>query len=364
MTLTCLEGSGIFAPLDIEEGRQAMGFWRREREEITSLFSGGVEASSEGSDQASGLLQRFKRAVARTRQQLIERFQDLAQGKRAIDPAVLEELEETLIATDIGPRTVMEILEKARVALDREALRDLDALRGFIQSELLAVLKNTVRGESPFPEERLRRSDVRPYVILVVGVNGTGKTTTIGKLAYRLKRQGFGVLLCGADTFRAAATDQLEIWAERAGVPMIGQQPGADPAAVLFDALRSAKARQTDVVIADTAGRLHTKVNLMQELQKMCRVAAREVEGAPHDVLLVLDAVTGQNGLEQARRFLEAVRVTGLVLTKLDGTAKGGIVIAIAKELGLPIHYVGVGEGIEDLIEFSPEAYVRSLFEG
>jgi len=341
-----------------------MGFWEKEREESANLSSRAPEASPESSEQESGLLQRFKRAVARTRQTLIERFQDLAQGKRAIDPALLEELEETLLATDMGPRTVMELLEKARVALDREALRDMGALKGFLQSELLALLRNALRSQSPLTEERLRRSDVRPYVILVVGVNGTGKTTTIGKLAYRLKRQGFSVLLCGADTFRAAATDQLEIWAERAGVPMIGQQPGADPAAVLFDALRSAKARRADVVIADTAGRLHTKINLMQELQKMCRVAAREVEGAPHDVLLVLDAVTGQNGLEQARRFLEAVRVTGLILTKLDGTAKGGIIIAIAKELGLPIYYVGVGEALEDLIEFSPEAYVRSLFEG
>jgi fused signal recognition particle receptor len=340
-----------------------MGLWRREGGEITSLFSEPSDASSESSS-GSGLLHRFKRAVARTRQNLLERFHDLAQGKREMDPALLEELEEALIATDMGPRTVMELVEKARQALDREALRDVDAVKGFVQSELLALLTGVVRSESPAIEERLRRSTVRPYVILVVGVNGTGKTTTIGKLAHRLKRQGVSVMLCGADTFRAAAMDQLQVWAERAGVPMIGQQPGADPAAVLFDALRSAKARRTDVVIADTAGRLHTKLNLMHELQKMCRVAAREVEGAPHDVLLVLDAVTGQNGLEQARRFLEAVRVTGLIVTKLDGTAKGGIVIAIAKELGLPIYYVGVGEAVEDLIEFSPHAYVRSLFEG
>ena len=344
-----------------------MGFWRKEGEEITSLFSPTSETSEQMGEHegeiASGLLQRFKRAVARTRQTLVERFHDLTQGKREIDPAVLEELEETLIATDMGPRTVMEILERARQALDREALRDLQALRDFIQAELLAILSRACGERGLLTEERLRRASARPYVILVVGVNGTGKTTTIGKLAYRLRRQGFSVLLCGADTFRAAAADQLEIWAERAGVPMIGQQPGADPAAVLFDALRSAKARRMDVVIADTAGRLHTKVNLMQELQKMCRVAAREIEGAPHEVLLVLDAVTGQNGLEQARRFLEAVRVTGLILTKLDGTAKGGIVIAIAKELGLPIHYVGGGEQLDDLIEFSPEAYVRSLFE-
>lgn len=336
-----------------------MVFWRKGKDEATEKLSGEGE-SPEGEEQ--GLLRKFHRAIARTRESLRERLQDLMQGRREIEPALLEEVEELLIATDMGPRTVMAILEKARAALDRQALRDLEELKRFIQGELLAILQSA-GGESLPSEERLRRSDVRPYVILVVGVNGTGKTTTIGKLAYRLKRQGWRVLLCGADTFRAAATDQLEVWAERAGVPLIQQQPGTDPAAVLFDALRSAKARRMDVVIADTAGRLHTKVNLMQELQKMCRVAAREVEGAPHDVLLVLDAVTGQNGLEQARRFLEAVRVTGLILTKLDGTAKGGIVVAIAKELGLPIHYVGIGEGLEDLVEFSPDVYVRSLFE-
>jgi fused signal recognition particle receptor len=198
---------------------------------------------------------------------------------------------------------------------------------------------------------------------MIVGVNGTGKTTTIGKLAYRLKTEGSKVLLCGADTFRAAAGEQLGIWAERAGVPLIEQQPGTDPAAVLFDSLKSAKARGVDIVIVDTAGRLHTKVNLMQELEKMRRIAAREIDGAPHEVLLVLDAVTGQNGLEQARQFMRAVNVTGLILTKLDGTAKGGIVVAIAKELGLPIRYVGVGEAIDDLIEFSAEAYVNGLFE-
>jgi len=341
-----------------------MGMWRKD--EITSLFSS--EASSEAprdveGEAGEGLLHRFKRAIARTRQQVIERLQDLTSGARDVDPVLLEALEEALIATDMGPRTAQEILERARQALDRNAVRDVDAVKGVIQSELLALLRRTVGEGGPLTEERLQRSSVRPYVILVVGVNGTGKTTTIGKLAYRLKRQGFSVLLCGADTFRAAAADQLAIWAERAGVPLIEQHPGADPAAVLFDALRSAKARRTDVVIADTAGRLHTKINLMQELQKMCRVAAREVEGAPHEVLLVLDAVTGQNGLEQARRFLEAVGVTGMIVTKLDGTAKGGILIPIAKELGVPIHYVGVGEKLDDLIEFSPEAYVRSLFE-
>jgi fused signal recognition particle receptor len=341
-----------------------MGIWRKD--EITRLLSSEAssEAPREGEGEAEGgLFHRFKRAIARTRQQVIERIQDLTFGAPEMDPALWDALEEALIATDMGPRTAQEILERARQALDRNAARDMDAVKGIIQSELLALLRRTAGEGGPLTEERLRRSSVRPYVILVVGVNGTGKTTTIGKLAYRLKRQGFSVLLCGADTFRAAAADQLAVWAERAGVPVIEQHPGADPVAVLFDALRSAKARGTDVVIADTAGRLHTKINLMHELQKMCRVAAREVEGAPHEVLLVLDAVTGQNGLEQARRFGEAVGVTGVIVTKLDGTAKGGILIAIAKELGVPIHYVGVGETLDDLIEFSPEAYVRSLFD-
>jgi fused signal recognition particle receptor len=199
--------------------------------------------------------------------------------------------------------------------------------------------------------------------MMIVGVNGVGKTTTIGKLANRIKAEGNEVLICAADTFRAAATDQLAIWAERTGVPLIQQKKGTDPAAVLFDSLASAKSRNADVLIVDTAGRLHTKSNLMSELEKMKRVASREVSGAPHEVLLVVDAVTGQNGLEQARQFLKIVPVTGIVLTKLDGTAKGGIVVAIAKDLGIPIRYVGIGERIDDLVEFSPEDYVNSLFD-
>lgn len=309
--------------------------------------------------ESAGLLSRFKQAVALTRQSIVSRLENLAKGQRQIDADVLEQLEEALIAADIGPRTTLDILEKARRQVDRQALADFEQLKAFIESELLAILKQAANHKPgaglPAPGH--------PDVILVVGVNGTGKTTTIGKLAYKFKQQGASVLLCGADTFRAAASDQLAIWAERAGVPLIQQNPGADPAAVVFDALKSARARGTDVVIVDTAGRLHTKVNLMQELQKIRRIAARQVPGAPHQVLLVIDAVTGQNGLEQARQFTRAVEVTGLVLTKLDGTAKGGIVVAIARELRLPIQYVGIGEGIEDLVEFSPETYVASLFE-
>lgn len=205
--------------------------------------------------------------------------------------------------------------------------------------------------------------EVSPYVIMVVGVNGVGKTTTIGKLANRIKNDGYDVLICAADTFRAAANDQLAIWAERTGVPIVQQKPGTDPSAVLYDSLHAAKARGTDVLIVDTAGRLHTKQNLMLELEKMQRVADRQVPGAPHEVLLVIDAVTGQNGLEQARQFTKAAPVTGLVLTKLDGTAKGGIVVAIVNELGVPIRYVGVGEQVDDLLVFEAEQYIDSLFE-
>jgi len=210
------------------------------------------------------------------------------------------------------------------------------------------------------PVERVSES---PAVVLVVGVNGTGKTTTIGKLARRFRDEGHSVLLCAADTFRAAAIEQLEVWGERTGTEVIRQRPGADPSAVLFDAVQAAKARKTDCVIVDTAGRLHTKSNLMAELEKMRRTASRLVPGAPHEVLLVMDATTGQNGLEQARRFTETSGVTGIVLTKLDGTAKGGVVIAIARELNLPIRYVGVGEKVEDLLPFDPESFVSSLFE-
>ncbi|RMG54217.1 MAG: signal recognition particle-docking protein FtsY [Acidobacteria bacterium] len=310
------------------------------------------------SEPSQTLLGKFRKAISSTRRNITERVQEVAGRKREIDAEVLESLEEALITADVGPRITLDILEKARQQVDRKALSDFGELKAFIASELTSILVQANAGE--------RRDQViegSPHVILVVGVNGTGKTTTIGKLAYKFKSEGASVLLAGADTFRAAASDQLAIWAERAGVPLIQQQPGADPAAVVYDALKSAKTRNIDVVIVDTAGRLHTKIDLMQELQKIRRVAAREVPGAPHQVLLVIDAVTGQNGLEQARQFLRSIEVTGLILTKLDGTAKGGIVIAIAKELNLPIRYVGIGEGIEDLIEFSPELYVRSLFE-
>jgi fused signal recognition particle receptor len=304
---------------------------------------------------------RFRRAVAATRESLSDRLDKVFQGLKQIDENLLDELEEALIAADIGVATTQHILETVRRGVARKQIDDLPTLKQAIKDELLKILRQSeqqgVASEASVPE------NVAPYVMMIVGVNGVGKTTTIGKLAQRIKAEGNDVLICAADTFRAAASDQLAIWAERTGVPLIQQKQGTDPAAVLFDSLKAAKARGSDVLIVDTAGRLHNKSNLMSELEKMKRVAGREVEGAPHETLLVVDAVTGQNGLEQARQFLKVAGVTGIVLTKLDGTAKGGIAVAIANELSLPIRYAGIGEKVDDLVVFDPEVYVNGLFE-
>ncbi|HKR13452.1 MAG TPA: signal recognition particle-docking protein FtsY [Pyrinomonadaceae bacterium] len=303
---------------------------------------------------------RFRRAVAATRDSLSEKLDTVFAGRKQIDDELLDQLEEVLIAADIGVQTTLDILETVRRGIARKQINDIEALKQAIKTELLNILQASERqgvaSESTVPES------VAPYVMMIVGVNGVGKTTTIGKLAQRIKAEGNDVLICAADTFRAAASDQLAIWAERTGVPLIQQKQGTDPAAVLFDSLKAAKARGSEVLIVDTAGRLHTKSNLMAELEKMKRVAAREVEGAPHETLLVVDAVTGQNGLEQARQFLKVAGVTGIVLTKLDGTAKGGIAVAIAKELNLPIRYAGIGEKVDDLVVFDPQQYVNGLF--
>jgi fused signal recognition particle receptor len=303
---------------------------------------------------------RFRRAVSATRESLSQRIDNVFAGAKRIDAELLDELEEALIAADIGVPTTMHVLETVRRGISRKEIDDIEKLKHAIKSELLSILqgaeKQGVASETSVPE------NIAPYVMMIVGVNGVGKTTTIGKLAQRIKAEGNDVLICAADTFRAAASDQLAIWAERTGVPLIQQKQGTDPAAVLFDSMKAAKARGSDVLIVDTAGRLHNKSNLMAELEKMKRVAGREVDGAPHETLLVVDAVTGQNGLEQARQFLKVAGVTGIVLTKLDGTAKGGIAVAIAKELGLPIRYAGIGEKVDDLVVFDPEQYVNSLF--
>jgi fused signal recognition particle receptor len=303
---------------------------------------------------------RFRRAVAATRDSLSDKLDTVFAGRKQIDDELLDQLEEVLIAADIGVPTTLAILETVRRGVARKQINDIEALKQAIKDELLNILQASERegvaSEMSVPE------NVAPYVMMIVGVNGVGKTTTIGKLAQRIKAEGNDVLICAADTFRAAASDQLAIWADRTGVPLIQQKQGTDPAAVLFDSLKAAKARGSDVLIVDTAGRLHTKSNLMAELEKMKRVAGREVQGAPHETLLVVDAVTGQNGLEQARQFLKVAGVTGIVLTKLDGTAKGGIAVAIAKELNLPIRYAGIGEKVDDLVVFDPHQYVNSLF--
>ena len=314
---------------------------------IQTLF-GSVE-------QEPTLLEKLKSGVQKTRAGLVSALEDVLQGQREIDRDLLDELEYTLISADIGLATTEEILDRIRARVERHQLNDAGELRGLIREHLLEILQASERAPARVSEP--------PAVILVVGVNGSGKTTTIGKLAARFKTENRSVMLCAADTFRAAAIEQLEIWGERTNSRVIRQGPGSDPSAVLFDGLNAARAQKSDYVIVDTAGRLQTKENLMAELQKMSRTAKKVIPDAPHEVLLVLDATTGQNGLEQARKFTETSGVTGIVLTKLDGTAKGGIVVAIARELNLPIRYVGVGEKAEDLLPFDPEKFIESLFE-
>jgi fused signal recognition particle receptor len=302
-----------------------------------------------------GIFERLKQAVTRTRENLSERIEEAVSFNKEIDRHTLDDLEATLIGADLGSATTHQVLEKLREKADHKQIGNVDDLKRLLKEELLTILN---RANLP-PVER---EEGVPEVVLVVGVNGTGKTTTIGKLAQTLKSDGKSVLLCAGDTFRAAAIEQLEVWGQRTGTEVIRTKPGGDPAAVIFDALQAANARHIDCVIVDTAGRLHTKTNLMQELEKIRRTAQRIIPGAPHEVLLVIDATTGQNGLQQAKLFTDAAAVTGVVLTKLDGTAKGGVVVAIARELGLPVRYVGVGEKAGDLLPFSPEDFVESLF--
>ena len=297
------------------------------------------------------MFDRIRQSLSRTKEQFAGLFDDGAAAdarSRPTDTDTVEALEEALISADVGLAAAERIVEAVRQRRGRG-----ESLRALVRDEILAILRDA---EGPPPDGH------RPHVVMVVGVNGTGKTTTVGKLARLTRESGRAPLVCAADTFRAAAVEQLEIWAGRAGVDLIRARTGADPAAVVFDALAAGKARGRDVVIIDTAGRLHTRVNLMTELDKIRRIAAREVEGAPHEVLLVLDATVGQNGLVQAREFMSVAGVNGIILTKLDGTAKGGIAVAIAHDLKVPIRYVGVGEGIDDLLPFNAGEYVDALF--
>jgi fused signal recognition particle receptor len=313
-----------------------MAFWNRKKKE--AIKGAGIS-----------------KGLEKTRKGIFGRIGDLLRGANKLDDDFLEELEEILISSDVGVKTSMQIVEDLRErALDEKAFSP-EEIRELIKREITAIL------ERPEPDQK--KTTGKPHVILVVGVNGTGKTTTIGKLAHRFTSEGNKVILAAADTFRAAAIEQIEIWAERSGAELIKHKSQADPAAVVYDAVAAAKSRGADVLIIDTAGRLHTKSNLMNELDKITRIVGRDIENAPHEVLLVLDATTGQNGLVQAQEFTRFSGITGLVLTKLDGTAKGGVVIAITKEMDLPIEYIGVGEKIEDLVDFDAAEFVDGLFD-
>lgn len=316
----------------------------------------GADGESEGEAQPKvGFFQKLKNGLQKSRGALGSKLTTLFAAGKKIDEDLLEELEEMLIGSDLGVQTSMEIIEKIRIEVDRKSLKDGAELKQKIKSEMLAIL-----GQLP---DRKLDLDQGPTIILIVGVNGVGKTTTIGKLARNFQNQGKSVMVCAADTFRAAAMEQLQVWADRAQVDIVMKEGSTDPAAVVFDALEQLKAKNNDVLMVDTAGRLHNNPNLMKELEKIRRIITRNFPNAPHHTLLILDAVTGQNGLAQAKQFVEKVGVTDLVITKLDGTAKGGIAVAIAHELDLPIQYLGVGEGMDDLLPFDRESFVNALFE-
>ncbi len=311
---------------------------------------------AEKTDRKPGILERMKRALGATRTSLVNRIEAVLASRETIDDEALDELEGILLSADLGFRAVDRIMETVRRERDEGTVGTPEEVRALMRRRLLDLLQTRKTSRGP-------DTDVPgPEVWMVVGVNGTGKTTTVGKIASRLAQEGRKVVVCAADTFRPAAIEQLSVWAERSGTELVKSRTGADPSSVLHDALASAVARKMDLVIVDTAGRLHTKSNLMQELDKMRRVAGRKINGAPHEVLLVIDATTGQNGLAQAREFLKATGVTGLIVTKLDGTAKGGVVFGICHELGIPVRYIGVGEALEDLLDFSPVDFVDSLF--
>ena len=305
-------------------------------------------------EEKKGFFQRLKEGLFKTHQGMVSKIDQLLSGQKKIDDLLLEELEEILITSDIGVKTTQQLLEKVSEKVKRKELEDADHLKKALQEEMFLILHQQ--------ENPLDISSANPFVIMVIGVNGTGKTTTLSKMAQKFKARGKSVLLVAGDTFRAAAIEQLEIWGQRVGCEVIKHQSGSDPSAVVFDALKAGKARGSDIIIVDTAGRLHTKINLMEELKKIKRVMAREVLNSPHEVLLVLDATTGQNAISQAKMFNRELGVTGIVLTKLDGTAKGGILISISDELRIPIRYIGVGEKADDLREFNARDFVDALF--
>ncbi|MDD3852468.1 MAG: signal recognition particle-docking protein FtsY [Syntrophomonadaceae bacterium] len=302
----------------------------------------------------NGIFDKFKRGLSKTRQNISNKIETLVKSSRKLDDDFWDELEEILIEADVGVPTSLELVKNVKESAKKQKVNEPEQVTALIRDEIKRLLEAS--------ENRLLINDHQPTVILVVGVNGAGKTTSIAKLAYRFKNENKKVLLAAADTFRAAAIDQLQIWADRVGVDIIKLQEGADPGAVVYDALNAARARETEVLIIDTAGRLQNKTNLMKEIGKLRKIIEREIPGAPHEVLLVLDATTGQNAISQAKVFEEVTGVSGIILTKLDGTAKGGIVLAIAKELEIPVKLVGIGESLEDLRDFSAEAFAAALF--
>ncbi|WP_246940028.1 signal recognition particle-docking protein FtsY [Bacillus pinisoli] len=309
------------------------------------------------SKQTNTVTEKFKEGLTKTRDSFAGRVNDLVYRYRKVDEDFFEELEEILISADVGVSTVMELIDELKDEVKKRNIQDPRDMHAVISEKLVQIYQG---GESVDNALNIQESGLT--VVLVVGVNGVGKTTSIGKLAHKLKQDGKSVMLAAGDTFRAGAIDQLEVWGERVGVPVIKQSEGSDPAAVVYDAVQAAKSRQVDVLLCDTAGRLQNKVNLMKELEKVKRVIEREIPGAPHEVLLVLDATTGQNAMSQAKTFTQATDVTGIVLTKLDGTAKGGIVLAIRNELNTPVKFVGLGEKMDDLQEFDAEQFVFGLF--
>ena len=318
-------------------------------------FGKNKTSTKVGKPEKTGLLRRLKDGLSRTRQSLTGGVAELVLGSKAIDDELLEEIETMLLVADVGVEATREIIDALTEQVARQQLNDADALLAALHLQMQAIL-------SPVNQPLVIPPHPRPWVILMVGINGAGKTTTIGKLAHRFQQQGLKVMLAAGDTFRAAAVEQLQTWGERNDVPVIAQQQGADSASVIFDALQSAQARDMDVLIADTAGRLHTQTNLMEELKKIKRVMGKRDDNTPHEIMLVVDAGTGQNALNQAQEFDAAVGLTGITLTKLDGTAKGGIIFAIAKKMHIPIRFIGVGEGIEDLREFDAVEFVDALF--
>jgi fused signal recognition particle receptor len=313
-----------------------------------------VEAVPE--EDASTRQARLREGLTKTRGGLMQRLGALFGGGRQLDPALLDELEQILVTSDVGVKTAEHLLSLVRGKMDRKELADAAAVRRVLKAEIRDILQRGAAAVEP--------AGRKPFVVMVIGVNGGGKTTTVGKLAHRFAQRGHKVVLGAGDTFRAAAVDQLEVWAQRAGVAMVRGKEGQDPSSVLFEAVKRAVDEQADVVIADTAGRLHTKVNLMEELKKVQRVLGKACDGAPHEVLLVLDATTGQNAIAQAAQFSAAVPVSGVVLTKLDGTAKGGVIVGICKEFGIPVKFIGIGEKLADLRPFDAEDFVEALFEG